>query len=266
MNRPSQPQAGLQRYRAIVSYDGSRFAGWQIQPDVETLQGELQRALYDLTRERRIVHASGRTDTGVHARGQVIHFDLERRMPLRNLHLGLLAKLPEEIRVRKVARAAPDFHARRSAVGKQYRYFIWNDPVACPWLRHVRTHVRPRLDVAAMNRAAAQLVGRHDFQSFSANPSRVVESTVRDLRRLSVTRKGPEITIVAEADGFLYKMVRSLSGFLLRVGAGELDPDVATLILASAERTARVPTAPPQGLFLWKVFYPEGRASRRSRS
>jgi tRNA pseudouridine38-40 synthase len=109
-----------------------------------------------------------------------------------------------------------------------------------------------------MNRAAAQLEGRHDFQSFSANPNREVESTVRDLRRLSVARKGPEVTITAEAEGFLYKMVRSLTGFLLRVGVGELDPDVATMILASAERTARVPTAPPRGLFLWKVFYGEG--------
>ena len=248
----------MQRYKAIVSYEGTRYAGWQIQPNTDTIQGELQRALRELTRETSIVHASGRTDTGVHARGQVIHFDLERRMPLRNLHLGLLSKLPEDIRVQKVTRATPDFHARRSATGKQYRYFIWNDPVECPWLRHVRTHVRIRLDLEAMNRAAAQLVGRHDFQSFSANPNREVESTVRDLRRLSVARKGHEVTITAEAEGFLYKMVRSLTGFLLRVGVGELDPDVATMILASAERTARVPTAPPQGLFLWKVFYGEG--------
>lgn len=245
----------MQRYKAIVSYEGTRYAGWQIQPNAETIQGELQRALCELTRETRVVHASGRTDAGVHARGQIIHFDLERRMTLRSLHLGLLSKLSDDLRILKVMRAAPDFHARRSATGKQYRYFIWNDPVECPWLRHIRTHVWVRLDLDAMNRAAAQLLGRHDFQAFSANPNRVLESTVRDLRRLSVVRKGPEVTITAEADGFLYKMVRSLTGFLLRVGVGELDPDVATSILASAERTARVPTAPPQGLFLWKVFY-----------
>ncbi len=147
------------------------------------------------------------------------------------------------------------FHARRSAAAKEYRYFIWNADILPPVLRHYRTHVRQPLDVEAMQAAAVLLEGRHDFAAFSANPNRPVESTVRELYRLQVRRRGAEIVIIARADGFLYKMVRSLAGFLIQVGAGAVPAREADAILRSRERTARVPTAPPQGLFLWRVFY-----------
>jgi tRNA pseudouridine38-40 synthase len=149
----------------------------------------------------------------------------------------------------------PDFDARFSATGKEYRYFIWNDPQMLPDLRRHRYHVRIPLDVRAMQRAARLLEGRHDFAAFCANPGYEREGTVRRLYALRVTRHGPELTITAKGEGFLYKMVRSLAGFLVRVGLGELEPADATRILKSKERTARVPTAPGCGLFLWRVSY-----------
>ena len=131
----------MQRYKAIISYDGTGYAGWQIQPDAVTIQGRIEEALHQLTGETPRVHSSGRTDTGVHACAQVIHFDLDKRKTLNDVQRGLLGILPDDIRVHKVQRASPEFHARRSATGKEYRYFIWNDPVLCPWLRHVRNSV-----------------------------------------------------------------------------------------------------------------------------
>ena len=239
----------------VIGYDGSACWGWQAQPAHRTVQGELERVLKELTGEAQRIHSSGRTDRGVHAREQAAHFDLSKPVVPRKLLLGFNALLPEDIRVFSIRKAAPDFHARYDATGKEYRYFIWNGPVMPPWLRHYRTLVRPKLDARAMSKAAALLVGRHDFAAFSANPNREVDGTVRHLRELKVRRRGREITLVAHGDGFLYKMVRSLAGFLIRVGLGELPPEAARTILDSKNRTARVPTAAPQGLFLWKVSY-----------
>jgi tRNA pseudouridine38-40 synthase len=243
------------RYKMVVSYDGTRYAGWQTQPGHATIQGELERALKELTGEQQRMHSSGRTDRGVHARAQVMHFDLERAAEPRKLLRGFNALLTPDIRVLTLVPAPASFHARFSAREKEYRYFIHNDAVLPPTVRHYRAHVRDRLDVAAMQKAARALVGRHDFAAFSANPNREIDGTVRSLRKLEVRKRGREITIVARGDGFLYKMVRSLAGFLIRVGAGELSPDAASQILHSKLRTARVPTAHPQGLFLWRVRY-----------
>lgn len=245
----------LPRYRMTLGYDGTACRGWQAQPAHRTVQGDLEQALKDLTGESRRIYCSGRTDAGVHAREQVAHFDLAAPVVLRKLLLGFNALLPEDIRVFSLRKAPADFHARYKATGKEYRYFIWNGPVLPPWLRYYRTWVRTPLDVHAMSEAARALVGKNDFAAFSANPNREVDGTVRHLRELKVRRRGREIVLVAKGDGFLYKMVRSLAGFLLRVGTGELPPETARVILESKNRTARVPTAAPQGLFLWKVFY-----------
>lgn len=239
----------------VVAYDGSAYAGWQVQPSHHTIQGALEAALHRITGEKVRVQCSGRTDAGVHAIGQVAHFDLAKPVVLAKLQLGLNAVLAEDIRILALRRARPDFHARFSTSGKEYRYFIWNAAVLPPHIRHYRWLVRSPLDVAAMRRAAVLLVGKQDFAAFSANPNREIEGTVRHLHALSVTRRGPEVVIHARGDGFLYKMVRSLAGFLVRVGTGELPPSSAREILATKTRTATVPTAPPQGLFLWKVFY-----------
>ncbi|MBP7276345.1 MAG: tRNA pseudouridine(38-40) synthase TruA, partial [Kiritimatiellae bacterium] len=225
-------------------------------------------ALEQLEGVRPRVHSSGRTDTGVHAAGQCAHVDVTRDWEPRKLRLALNALLPEDIRILDVRRAASDFHARYDASGKEYRYFIWNGEVMPPHLRRYRTQERKPLDASAMRAAAQALVGRHDFAAFSANPNREIEGTVRHLRMLGVRKTGPEIVIRAQGDGFLYRMVRSLAGYLIRVGRGELGVESATEILRSKQRTARVPTAPPQGLFLWRVHYDGALVehARRARS
>jgi len=241
------------RYRMRLRYDGHPFAGWQFQPGQDTIQGKLEHSLARITGEPCRVHGSGRTDTGVHAQGQVAHFNLGKTFPIPELHAGLNALLPAAIRVDRLQACAPDFHARYSAIGKEYRYFIYNGPILSPFEQHYRTQIERALDLPAMQEAAAALVGRHDFAAFAANSKSV---SVRDLRTLQVRRRGREWTLIAEADGFLYKMVRSLAGYLIRVGQGDLSPETAGQYLDAARRTERVPTAKPQGLFLWRVHYP----------
>lgn len=255
--------SGIRRLCLTVAYDGTAYAGWQVQPHGITVQQTLEEAIGRIAGAEVKLHGSGRTDQGVHARGQVAHVDLAHPIRPADLMKALNAILPVDIRVLRSRVVAPDFHARRSAAGKEYRYFIWNGDVVPPFVRLYRAHVRRPLDVAAMREAARLLCGGHDFGAFTANPNRVVESTVRTVTRLDVTRRGAEVVIRAEADGFLYRMVRSLAGWLIRVGEGAVEPAATRDILDSRERTARVPTAPPQGLFLWRVWYPPRRRSTR---
>ena len=263
MSRPAEPEAkprtrpapGARRYRMTVAYDGTDFHGWQVQPNQPTVQEALEAALRRLTGSPVHVHSCGRTDTGVHARAQVAHFDLARPWEGWKLQRALNALLPESVRVRELRRTRADFHARYDAAGKEYRYSIWNAPVPCPLHRLQAVHVRPPLDLAAMRRAAAMLEGTRDFAAFSANPRREIGGTVRTLWRLSVRKRGSLVTISALGDGFLYKMVRSLAGHLIRVGEGAVPAEETADLLASKLRTARVATAPARGLCLWKIHY-----------
>jgi tRNA pseudouridine38-40 synthase len=247
--------SGMQRYKLTLAYDGTDYAGWQIQPNGVTVQELVERALREITGEVAKVHGSGRTDQGVHARGQVAHLDLKCPVDPTGLRRGLNALLPPDIRIIKSEQTDPAFHARRSARSKEYRYLIWNAETIQPFISRYRAHVTLPLDVEPMQRAAALLVGRNDFTSFSANPQRPVLSNVRRLYDLQVKKRGSEIVIIAKGEGFLYKMARSLAGFLVRVGEGAIPPGEAKAILLSRRRTARVPTAPPAGLFLWNVTY-----------
>ena len=257
----------MNRFRLVIAYDGTGYSGWQAQPGKPTVQGTVESALARLTGETPRVHASGRTDTGVHAAGQVAHFDLvrggdaahPRRKPFspKEIAHALNALLPADIRILRCARAAADFHARFSAKEKEYRYRIWNAPVLPPDRRFTFAHVpKPPLDLAAMRRAAKMLVGTHDFAAFSANPHRETNGTVRTLKKLTVLREGNAIEIRAVGEGFLYKMVRSLAGHLIRVGKGAVAAEETAAILAGKMRTARVETAPARGLTLWRVTYP----------
>jgi tRNA pseudouridine38-40 synthase len=243
------------RLKATIAYDGTAYAGWQVQPGHVTVQSEIERVVREVTGEKARVHCSGRTDAGVHAKGQVAHFDLNKTITPQKLQTGMNALLAEDIRIMSLRIARPDFHARYDAKSKLYLYFIWNTAVLPPFLTRYRTHIKRPLDIALMAKAAGHLEGEHDFAAFSANPNREVDGTVRILHELSVRQTASEVRIAARGNGFLYKMVRSLSGFLIRVGGGEIEPESAVDILKSCERTARVPTAPPQGLFLWKVQY-----------
>lgn len=246
----------MRRIKLVVAYDGTAYAGWQVQPNGVTVQEKIEEAIKKITGETVKIHGSGRTDQGVHAIGQVAHFDLvTSEISFDSLLRGMNAILPQDIRILTVCKAAHDFHARRSAKWKEYRYFIWNDKVIPPHHRLYKTFIRQKLDVKAMNKACSMLIGRHDFSAFTANPNREVESNIRSLTALKVIRKGKEIVIIARSEGFLYKMVRSIAGYLIRVGEGALPPQKTLEILKSRQRTAMVPTAQPHGLFLWKVSY-----------
>ncbi len=257
------PAPATTRFRLTVAYDGTAYAGWQVQPNGVTVQETIEKVLEGLVGAPVKLHGSGRTDQGVHARGQVAHVDLVTRMDAAALFRALNARLPADVRVHEVRPAAPDFHARRSARAKEYRYFVWNDPTLPPDRRLYVGHVYRPLNLAAMQQAAERFVGEHDFASFTANPDRLVESTVRRVFLFRVRRQGALISFRVRGSGFLYKQVRSMVGFLLRVGEGaEAPAAVSELLTQRAARTARVPTAAPQGLFLWQVFYPPARAHR----
>lgn len=246
----------VSRWKCVCAYDGTDFAGWQSQPGGEEIQDVIERRLAVIFGEAVRIHGSGRTDAGVHAKGQVFHFDGAWRHGAAKLHAALRVNLPRAIQVRRVQAVEAAFHARYGAKGKLYHYhLVLGD--ADPFTRRTAWCVergRP-LDVGAMERAAAVLRGRHDFAGFAAFNGTERETTVRDLRRLEVKRRGRRVRLEFEADGFLYKMVRSLTGALVAVGEGKLDEDAIRGILTHPVRTAKVPTAPPQGLFLERVFY-----------
>ncbi len=252
-NTSSPPK---RRFRLTIAYDGTAYAGWQVQPGNLTVQEVLEARMEAVVGHPCKVHGSGRTDQGVHAVGQVAHVDIETRMPPKSLRLALNARLPGDIRVVGARVVNPRFHARRSAVAKEYRYFIWNDDLMPPHQRLYALHVRRPLDLPAMHAAAAQFVGEHDFVAFMANPNRAVESTVRTVMECQFRRRGKRIEFRVRGSGFLYRQVRSMVGLLLRIGQGAEPPGtVAQLLAGKAPRTARVPSAPPQGLFLWRVWY-----------
>ena len=245
----------MNRFKITVSYDGTGYYGWQVQPNVVTVQEKIEKVLFQLGGEVVKIHGSGRTDRGVHARGQVAHFDFHRPFTTKALGRGLNALLPDDIRIMRTDIVSPEFHARKHVVEKEYRYFIWNDVVLPPNRRFDHLRVSYSLDVNAMQSAAAYLVGRYDFAAFSANPKDFVASTVRTIFVLDVHKKGKEIIIIVKGEGFLYKMVRSIAGWLLRVGKGEVAPEDTIAMLASKLRTSEVPTARAKGLFLWNVKY-----------
>ena len=244
------------RYKIVLAYDGTAYSGYQVQDNGVSVQQRLEEVLEYLDRQPVRVFGSSRTDAGVHARGFVAHFDLTKPIPPQGLLRGMNSRLPDDIRVMKASYAKPDFDARKSAKGKEYRYFVYNADILPPHLAPYWTFCHRPLDVAAMQDAANRFVGRHDFVSFAANPHRDLETTVRNIFSFKVQKAGPRITFVVQGDGFLYKQVRSMVGFLISVGKGGEKPAAVTELLeAAAPRTARVQTAPGKGLFLWKVWY-----------
>ena len=245
----------VQRWKCIVAYDGTHFSGWQSQPDNNAVQDFIERRLTEIFKGAINIQGSGRTDSGVHARGQVFHFDAHWPHDSAKLLAALRIGLPPTIQVQSARRVPATFHARFSAKGKVYHYHVYHRGYADPFDQPYRWSLPQTLDVAAMRSAAARLVGKNDFRAYSAAGSVAKEDTVRTLRELSVNVRGHQLRIVAAGDGFLYKMVRSLVGALVDVGLGRLKAEDMTTILETKTRTHRVVTAPPQGLFLMKVFY-----------
>lgn len=244
------------RYKAVIAYDGGAYSGWQYQDNAVGMQQIVEEVLAQLEGSFVRVFGSSRTDAGVHAKGFVAHFDLTKPIPPKNLVRAVNSRLPGAIRFLRASYAPAGFDARLSAKGKEYRYFVYQSDIMPPHLAPYWTHCHRELDVAAMADAAARFVGRHDFVSFAANPNRVLETTVRNIFSFTVKRSGPRIVFSVKGDGFLYKQVRSMVGFLISVGKGNEKPEaVSELLEAKTPRTARVETAPPQGLFLWQVYY-----------
>jgi tRNA pseudouridine38-40 synthase len=241
--------------KLTLEYDGTRYVGWQVQPNGPSIQAEVERALGALHKAPRRVTAAGRTDAGVHALGQVVSFPEERPLPLSAYVKGMNALLPEDVAVRAASVEPDGFDARRSARGKRYRYAIENLETRAPLTRLRAWQLFVRLDVAAMRDAARPLVGRHDFAAFQAADC-ASEHAVREVRRLEVIGEpGGRIEVVVEATAFVKHMVRNLVGTLVEVGQGKRSAASIPGLLASADRTKAGRTAPPQGLFLEEVFY-----------
>jgi tRNA pseudouridine38-40 synthase len=240
-----------------VSYDGTAFQGWQVQPGARTVQSELESALAVLEPDASPrITGSGRTDAGVHARAQVFHVDLQREFSPEKWRNALNGLLPEDIRIHAAQPVSTDFHARFSATGKQYRYFLHTGSSCPPYLRFIRHSVRRPLDLGLMQQALCELSGTHDFRSFSAIRVHAEENTVRTVRRFEMESTGEEVVILVEAEGFLYKMVRQLTGALLRVGLGEMTLQELISLRDEPRISHEAPSAPAKGLFLWEVFYP----------
>jgi tRNA pseudouridine38-40 synthase len=241
-------------FKLIIEYDGSDFHGWQIQPDLPTIQDAIQRVLRTMTQEDIIVHGSGRTDAGVHALGQVAHFSCDTGISAERFQLALNQMLPGGIVIRECRTVDASFHARFSAKGKTYRYRILNDPVPRAIGRDYHWRIHRRLDVTAMQAAADHLVGEMDYKSFEGTGS-PRESTVRRIARAEVRREGHWVTVEVTGNGFLKFMVRNIVGTLVDVGVGKLSPAGFKAVIESRDRKQAGATAPPQGLFLLKVDY-----------
>ena len=241
--------------KLVLEYDGTRYVGWQVQPNGPSIQAEVERALATLHKAPRRVTAAGRTDAGVHARAQVATFPEAQPLPLSAYVKGMNALLPDDVAVRSATVEPDGFDARRSARGKRYRYAIENLATRAPLTRLQAWQLFGPLDVAAMRQAAAPLLGRHDFAAFQAADC-AADHAVRELRRLDVLGEpGGRIEVVVEATAFVKHMVRNLTGTLVEVGLGRRPADSIPALLASRDRTKAGRTAPPQGLFLEEVFY-----------
>ena len=242
------------RIRLIVSYDGTNYVGWQLQENGVSVQQRLNEAALFVTGEHIQLHGSGRTDSGVHARAQVAHFDTNTRMPADKFAIALNMRLPADIRVLYSEEAPEDFHARFSAKNKTYRYTVQTGLHADVFSRFTTLHVHTRLDLGAMQRAAKVALGEHDFSAFMSVGSKLT-STVRTITKSEWTRSGNQLIYEVAANGFLYNMVRILVGTMLEIGSGKLPEDTIARAVASGLRADAGATAPAQGLCLWRVQY-----------
>ena len=248
----------MRNIKLVLAYDGTDFSGWQVQPSATTIQGTLAWAIGRVTGEKVLPQGSGRTDAGVHALGQVATFALESSIPAENLGKALSDILPASIRVLEAVEAPAQFHARKSARSKTYRYRMYRGTICPPFLARYLWHHPYPLNEDAMKQAAALLGGEHDFTSFAAVDPELGEeeaSNVREVFCSSWEREGEELIFTIRGSGFLHHMVRNLVGTFVLVGKGTLEPSDMTRILAALNRSAAGPTAPANGLYLVGVEY-----------
>jgi len=240
------------RYKCVVKYDGTRYSGFQVQSDKPTVQFEIEQALFGIHDQRVRITAAGRTDAGVHARGQVFHFDSSLSIEPDKWLIIFSKRLPRDIQVLSVETVDDRFHARYDAVKKEYRYFVSTSGYDV-FRRNQVAFIQGPLDTDRMKEAARHLVGEHDFRSFVKRPKR--ENTVRTIERLDLLVEGTEVTFVFVGNGFLHNMVRIIVALLLEVGVGKHTPSDVKSILDEKNRVYAPVTAPPEGLYLWRVDY-----------
>jgi tRNA pseudouridine38-40 synthase len=238
-----------------LAYDGTSFSGWQRQRGFPTIQGAVEACLERITGERPNLEGSGRTDAGVHALGQVANFRTGSALPAPVLLRAANALLPPSIRILNLDPAPFPFHARRAARQKRYAYRFFLSRHAPPFGREYALHVKYPLDLERMRQAGRLLVGRRDFAALATNPGEERRSTVRTLSRLHLVRRGADLWLVVQGDGFLYNMVRTIAGTLLEVGRGRFAPSCVAGILASRDRRRAGPVLPARGLVLLRVAY-----------
>lgn len=241
-------------FKLTLEYDGTNYCGFQRQKNRPTIQSQVEEALEKVCHQHVAIVSSGRTDSGVHARGHVISFTLNTQLSCANLLKGLNSHLPRDIAVVKVVRGPGSFHAQYSAKRKIYRYEVYNAPVMSPLKRFYAYHYPYELCVADMRAAAEYVTGTHDFRSFAAK-NKEKENTIRTIKSIHVMKKGNSVFFTFEGDGFLYNMVRVLVGTLLHVGRGKMCPQEIETVLSSLRREHAGPTVPGHGLVLMRVIY-----------
>ncbi|MBO1305829.1 tRNA pseudouridine(38-40) synthase TruA [Enterococcus sp. 669A] len=245
------------RYKAVIAYDGTNFHGFQKQPNGRTVQEEVEKTLQKMNNGEQItIYGSGRTDAGVHAMGQVIHFDYPQERPVERMRFGLDTQTPEDVAVRSVEIVSEDFHARYDVAEKTYHFKVQIEKPRSPFRRFYASYYPYPLDLEKIQQALPDLLGTHDFTSFCATGGSI-EDKVRTIYQadMEVSSDGREITFIFRGNGFLYKMIRILVGTLLKIGNGRLPADSIPEIIALKDRNAAGPTAHPEGLYLAEVKY-----------
>ncbi|MCX8124797.1 MAG: tRNA pseudouridine(38-40) synthase TruA [Spirochaetes bacterium] len=245
------------RYALIVQYDGTAYSGFQIQNNAHSIQYELENALHILTREEVRIVAAGRTDAGVHALGQVVHFDLHKKIPADKLCISLNGILPGDIAVKHAYCVDTNFHARYSAIAREYNYLIYNHPYKSPFMRYRAMWVREHIDIEFCRQAASYLIGEKDFASFCKKTS-ADEGTVRFIEYINVERVIDDLIVFTiKGNAFLHNMVRIIVGTVLQLLHRGQSPETMQKIIESRDRNRSGPTAPAYGLYLKKVYYPQ---------
>jgi tRNA pseudouridine38-40 synthase len=245
------------KYKLTLSYDGSLYCGWQKQPNVITIQEVIQQSIEKITKSKSLIIASGRTDAGVHAKEQIAHLSIDKKLDISIFKRYLNSLLPKDIRILDVKLVHNDFHARYHAKGKVYRYYIHLGNTHCPFSRRYSYLIKHKLDLDLLNAAREIFLGKHDFSSFSneANKGACANNPIKTIKRIDIIKKGNSLILEFEADGFLYKMVRNIVGALIKIASKKITLSKTEEILLAKDRKKAPSPAPAHGLFLEKVLY-----------
>lgn len=245
-------------YKLLIAYDGTNYGGWQIQPNAVSIQSLVQNAASIFVREEVNVIGSGRTDAGVHATGQTAHFKCSKNIDPRKFFISMNGMLPEDIRIMHVEQVPLQFHAQRSAIRKTYHYHLWLQRIRSPFHRMYSLHVHENIDLKLLVEGAAQFIGTHDFTSFAneSHSGSAAHDPIRTLEKLDVVTEEGGVRLEFTGTGFLYKMVRNITGTLLDVSRGKIEVTDIKTILEAKDRRRAGQAAPPHGLFLHCVEYP----------